>query len=75
VTNRLTNDELRTLAQIAFRSPRSPERLPQWLVDLALLPAPIFHARDHLMHASLIAWDNGWHVTATGWQALNAVTP
>lgn len=71
----MKDDDLRALAQTAFRSPRSPERLPQWLSDLALLPTPIFHAHDRIMHAGLIAFDDGWHLTEAGWKALDAAAP
>lgn len=71
----MTEDELRALTQVAFGSPRSPERLPQWVSDLAILPPPIFHARDSIMHAGLIAFDGYWYVTDAGWRALEAATP
>jgi hypothetical protein len=69
------DDDLRVLAQTAFRSPRSPLCVPQWIGDLALLPAPSFHAHDRVMHAGLIAWDNGWHLTEAGWKAIDAAAP
>jgi hypothetical protein len=73
--DRLTEDDLRALAQTAVRSPRSPDRLPPWIGDLAALPPPSFHALDRVMHAGLIAWDDGWHVTDAGWRTLSASTP
>ena len=44
------------------------------LAALAALSAPSFHAHDRVMHAGLIAWDDGWHVTPAGWQALDIAT-
>lgn len=71
----MTEDELRALAQVAFRSPRSPECLPQWISDLAILPPPSFHAHDKIRHAGLIAFDGHWYVTDAGWRALEGATP
>lgn len=71
----MTEDDLRALARVAFGCPRSPERLPQWIGDLALLPPPSDHARDKIRHAGLIAFDGYWYVTEAGWQTLEQHRP
>jgi len=70
----VTDAELRALAQVALRSPRTPvDRLSRRLGDLAEGPATgFFHALDRLWRDGLVACDDGWHVTEAGWRAIDA---
>lgn len=70
----MTDTELRVLAQVAGRSPRTPlDRLATRLGNLAEAPVPgYFHALDRLWREGFITCDDGWHVTATGWKAFDS---
>lgn len=70
----MTPSENRVLARIAFQE-FSETLIPRWISDLASGPEPDFHAHDRVRHAGYIAWNNGWRLTGTGWQALNAAAP
>ena len=69
--------EKRALARTAMHAYPGDrdEPVPAWIGDLADGPTPDFHVYDRLMHQGYIAWNNGWRLTGTGWQALNAASP
>lgn len=69
--------EKRALAITAMREYPDKDNtpVPGWIGDLAYGPTPDLNVYNRLMHQGFIAWNNGWRLTGTGWQALNAASP
>ena len=72
----MSEAEQRALARVAMNHypGERGDRCPCWIVDLAMLPPPSFHAHDRLMRDGLVTFDGCWRLTEAGWKEIETLS-